>query len=334
MDDPMCETTTPFVSSTSVVPADIQRVEARAAAIAHRRPTVGVLNLRRGPAKRRRGQQSDRLDSTIVSPLFFAYARPTMEGVLQTRHRDLLKSYATKLLDEAGHGGASQHQKSRAQWFNRDTKWASVWTHSNGELPCGSAPSAGEAEVPYYASNDFIVAARQGQIFHKTIVIKEKFMDFGMHTIDGVASLLQDAPSNAVIDVRKLDDFQPAPISVDDFVVGIRTNRLEGANVLNLRNLTKCHQPLFTMLFRFRLLQSVVGRAEGRTLGKRITSAPVDVASSTSFSTLGLAGAFFGPHVDNFLWYMGEEPRRGDILDDSSAGGYGIPLGHVCDVRE
>ncbi|KAF2108871.1 hypothetical protein BDV96DRAFT_586839 [Lophiotrema nucula] len=295
MDDPARETPAPIVPA----PANIQRVEAWAEALTHRRPTVGKLNLRRGPAKRRRGQQSECLDSTIVSPSLFAHARPTMEGVLQTRYHDLLKDFATKLVNEARHGGASQQQKCRAQWFNPDTKWASVWTHSNGELPRGSALSAGEAEVHYYASDEFIVAARKGQVFRKPIVIKEKFMDSGMHTIDGVASLLQDEPSDAVIDVRKLDDFQPASIPVDDFVTGIRTNRLEGANALNLRNLTKCHQPLFTMLFRFRLLQSLVGRAGGRTLGKRITSTPVDVASCTSFSILGLAGAFSGPHLDS-----------------------------------
>lgn len=299
MDDPPPETPAPFVPSKSVAPVDIQRVEARAEALAHRRPTVGMLNLCRDPAKRRSGHQSERLDSTIASPSLFAHADPTMEGILQTRHHDLLKHYATKLTDEARHDGASQRQKSRAQWFNPDTKWASIWTHSNGELPRGSALSAGEAEVLYYTSEELIIAARKGQIFYKPIVIKEKFMDSGMHTIDGLASLLQDAPSNAVIDVRKLDGFQPASIPVDDFVTGMRTNRLDGVNALNLPNLTKCHQPLFTMLFRFRLLQRLVGRAEGSTLGKRITSTPVDVASCTNFSILGLAGAFSGPHLDN-----------------------------------
>jgi hypothetical protein len=204
-----------------------------------------------------------------------------MEGVLPTHH-DLLKNYATKLVDEARHEGASQQQKSRAQWFDSDTKWASIWTHSNGELPRGSALSASEADVHYYASGEFIVAARKGQIFDKPIMTKEKFMDSGMYTIDGVASLIQDAPSNAVVDIRKLDDFQPVSIPVEDFVAGIRTNSLEGTNALNLRNLTKCHQPLFTMLFRFRILQSLVGRAEGRTIGNRITSTPIDATTSTA----------------------------------------------------
>lgn len=253
----------------------------------------------RSPAKRQKGQRSACLDSRIMLPSLFAPGYPTMEGVLQTRYQDLLKNYATKLADEASHEEASQQRKSRAQWFNLDTKWASIWTHSNGELPYGSAPSAGEAEVHYYDSDAFIIAARKGQIFNKPIVIKEKFMDSGMHTIDGVASLLQDVLSNAVIDVRKLDDFQQVSIPVEDFVASIHTNRFEGANAVNLRNLTDGHQPLFTMLSRFRLLHSLVRRAEGRTLGKHITSTLVDVVSSTSFSMLGLAGAFSGPHLDN-----------------------------------
>jgi hypothetical protein len=267
--------------------------------VSHRRPTVGTLNMRRSLAKRRKGQQSEFLDFDIVSYSLFAPARTTMEGVLQIRYHDLLKKYASKLIEEAGHEGASQQRKSRAQWFNFDTKWASIWTHSNDELPRGSAPSAGEAEVHYYDSDSFIIAARKGQIFHKPIVIKEKFMDSGMHTIGGVASLLQDVLSNAVIDVRKLDDPQQMSVPVDDFVASIQTNHFEGANAVNLRNLTHGHQPLFTMLSRFRLLHSLVRRTEGRTLGKHITSTLVDIASCTSFSMLGLAGAFSGPHLDN-----------------------------------
>jgi hypothetical protein len=284
MEDPTRNTPAPFVPRRLIT---------------HRRPTVEMLNMGRSPAKRRKGQQSECLDSKIMSPSLFAPARPTMEGVLQTQYHDLLKNYATKLVDEARHGRASQQRKSRAQWFNLDTKWASIWTHSNDELPCGSALSAGEAEVHYYDSDTFIIAARKGQIFHKPIVIKEKFMDSGMHTIDGIASLLEDVLGKAVIDVRKLDDFQPASIPVDDFVNGIRTNRFEGANAVNLRSLTNGHQPIFTMLPRFRLLQSLAGRVEGRTLGKHMPSTPVDVASCTSFSMLGLAGAFSGPHLDN-----------------------------------
>jgi hypothetical protein len=264
----------------------------------HSSEDIDMEDPTRSPAKRRKGQQSECLDSRIMSPSLFAPAHPTMEKVLQTRYHDLLKNYATKLADEASHEGASQQQKSRAQWFNLDTKWASIWTHSNGELPSGSALSAGEAEVHYYDSDAFIIAARKGQIFHKPIVIKEKFMGSGMHTIDGVASLLQDVLSNAVIDVRTLDDFQQASIPVEDFVASIHTNRFEGANAVNLRNLTDGHRPLFTMLSRFRLLHSLVRRAEGRTLGKHITSTLVDVASCTSFSMLGLTGAFSGPHLD------------------------------------
>lgn len=281
MDDSTLEVPSPLVQSKIV---------------SHRRPMLGKLNLRRTSAKRRKGQQSEH---PITAPTLFPSPCPTMEGVLQRRHQDLLQSYAHTLFDEVRHVGASQHRKSRAQWFNLDTKWASIWTHSRGELPRGSAVSAAEADVHYYASAEFIAAARQGQIFHKPIVIKEKFMDSGMHTIDGVASLLQDAPSNAVIDIRKLDDFQSVSILVADFVTGIRSNRLEGANAVNLRNITNGHKPLFTMLTRFRFLQSLIGRAEDRSFGKSKTPTPADLTSCTSFSMLGLAGAFSEPHLDN-----------------------------------
>ena len=123
-------------------------------------------------------------------------------------------------------------------------------------------------------------------------------MDSGMHTIDGVASQLQDARNNTVLDVRKLDDVRPNFISVDDFVSGMRAMRLDGVDAPNLPNVTKCHQPLFTMLPRFRLLQSLIRRTEGQSFGRRIASTPVDVASCTSFSILGFEGAFSGPHLD------------------------------------
>jgi hypothetical protein len=299
MDDSSEEAAEPVGVRQSTVSADIQSFEAKITTLARRRPTFELLNTRRSPAKRRRGQQSKRLDSATVSPSVYSHADRTMEEIIKTRHHGLLEGYAKKLMDEACYWSASQRQKSRAQWFNSYTKWASIWTHSNGSLPRGSAISAREAEVHYFTWDEFIVAARNGQIFDKPVVVKEKFMDSGMHTIDGVASQLRDVPNNAFIDVRKLDDLQPTSILVGDFISGIRTMRLEGIDAPNLPNVTKCHQPLFTMLPRFRLLQSLIRRTEGRTFGGRIVSTPVDVASCTSFSILGFEGSFSGPHLDS-----------------------------------
>jgi hypothetical protein len=273
--------------------------EPKMTALCYHQPIAKTLNKRRKPAKRRRGQLSQRSDTEILSPSRISIADPTMEEIIQIRHGDLLEKYAKRITEEACHEGASERQKSRAQWFNSRTKWASIWTHSNGSLPRGSATSPGEAEVHYFTSDEFILAARNGQVFDKPVVIKEKFMDSGMHTIDGVASQLQDARNNAVLDVRKFDDVRSTSVLVDDFVSGMQTMRLEGVDAPNLPNITRCHQPLFTMLPRFRLLQSLIRRAEGRTFGRLIASTPVDIASCTSFSVIGFEGAFSGPYLDS-----------------------------------
>jgi hypothetical protein len=83
-------------------------------------------------------------------------------------------------------------------------------------------------------------------------------------------------------------------------VTGIKTNRLDSVHSLNLRSITNCHRPLFTILPRFRLLESLVARVEGGSLGRRAVSAPVDATGCTSFSRLKLAGAFSGPHLDSW----------------------------------
>jgi hypothetical protein len=130
-----------------------------------------------------------------------------MEKALQSRYRDLLVDCAAKVAKEARSMDTSQQRKSRTQWFNSTTKWVSVWTYSQGEMPRGSALSTDEAEVFYCTSDEFIRAVQNDQIFNKPVIIKEKFIDSCMHTIDNIASLLSDALSDAVIEIRRLDGF-------------------------------------------------------------------------------------------------------------------------------
>lgn len=289
-----------FKESAAPAMLSLQHGEAGKASFPPQRPKVATLRpVTYGLLERQGGQYSKRTGFTITSSSMESRAPETIEGVLQKRHYNMLAEYAARLVNETRRASAWQQRDLCAQWFNSDTKWASVWTDPTDELPRGTAISADEAEVLYYTSERFMTAARKGQIFRKPIVVKEKFTDSGMHTIDGFVSLLKDASSEAIIEVRRLNDRQPAAISVNEFAMGIRANRFEGANALNLRNITKAHRPLFTILSRFRLLESLVERTLGGYLGKKTMSTPVDVASCVEFNILGLTGAFSGAHLDS-----------------------------------
>ena len=85
-----------------------------------------------------------------------------------------------------------------------------------------------------------------------------------------------------------------------DFITTARSPQKSsnGLNARNLRNITKAHRPLFTLLPRFRLLETLAERVAS-DLEKLSEAKPQDVVSCIGFNTLSLEGAFLGAHVDS-----------------------------------
>ncbi|KAH8706942.1 hypothetical protein GQ44DRAFT_716171 [Phaeosphaeriaceae sp. PMI808] len=73
---------------------------------------------------------------------------------------------------------------------------------------------------------------------------------------------------------------------------------------LNLRNITRSHRPLLTMLPRFRLLDILIERARDNDPNKHVMSTAADAGSCFSSNTLNFTGAFSGAHLDAMggLW--------------------------------
>lgn len=237
---------------------------------------------------------------TIASPVTEMCL--TMEEILHTQYRDQILDYAAKLKCEADSDGAGGHRDSRVHWLNSDTKWASIFTQPSSELPSGRARSSDDADVLYFTSDEVIAAAQESYIFRKPIVIKERFSDSGMHTFDDLVVLLQDTKN--VVTTKKDQIGQPQP-ETETTPLNTLVNRMQGnplrpganASTLSLRNITKSHRPLLTMIPRFRLLDSLAERARGSMLGKGPD--PTDMASCISFNTLSYAGAYSGAYLDS-----------------------------------
>jgi hypothetical protein len=241
--------------------------------------------------------QAEHEDAALDAALFPrpSKAPTTIEETLHRRYSRILKRYAEQVAKNSQGPGGSL----RSQWFHAGTRWASIWSTAEESSIRSCSPT--ECDVIYCTAGELVAAAQGGDKFRKPIVIKEQFMDSGMHTVDGLLSeMTKNASKDTSIEIKWLDDIQPMAISLREF--STRTNvksPKEGANALNLRNFTNSHRPLFTMLPRFRLLDYLVARIQNAGLGKNVGWTPNDVASCLSFNIIGLEGAFSGAHLDS-----------------------------------
>jgi hypothetical protein len=250
----------------------------------------------------------DNNSDVLLAPATFIQGKPSkhrsLEGCILDRNASTIETYLKTLDSPSGIGNRGKKSTRsfalRQQWFNRKTRWARIATLPDSVLPRGRASSSGDADVFYLTSDEFLNASRANHVFHEPVVIKEKFLDSGMHTVQAFMHLLRDMSGHSLMGVKHLDDSQHSSMPVDKFLKNMYENRAQqGVNALNLRNITKSHRPVFTMLPRFRLLETLVERVQAVNLGKLTESVPADVSSYTSFNILGLTGAFSGAHVDS-----------------------------------
>lgn len=113
--------------------------------------------------------------------------------------------------------------------------------------------------------------------------------------IQHFASLLDDASrSDEQVDVRCLDQTDPMLVPLNE-LTGYLKSRPDLEKDLyapTARSVEKCHRPLFTMLKRSRLLESL---SEGFNDSRPSTMLK---AMSISFNTISFPGAFSGAYLD------------------------------------
>jgi hypothetical protein len=233
---------------------------------------------------------SEKTELTVCSRLVHHQGPLTVEEALHNKYRSTIMAFAERIFKEAERADASIQRKLRAKWLTDRTAWASFFTGDDAKHSTHE-----EVDVLYMTSDEFVAAASRYEIFEKPILIKESFSDSGMHTVESLASQLIDTSPNATIDVISLDREQPRQMSIQDFLNCASPDRPRtdcDVKALNLRNGTKAHRPLFTMLLRFRLLENLLHRAQGGNMDKRTRHSLTDVSGSTIFNVLGTAGAF------------------------------------------
>lgn len=215
----------------------------------------------------------------------------TLEQELHDKYHHLLTSCLRQQDGDVG-----EQRRMRSQWLNPETQWARIWsTSATGNLQPGSAPSKADSDVLYYLANDFIEAVQIGEVFQQPVVIKEAFTDAGMHDYQHFASLLEDASrSDEQVDVRCLDKKGPMHVPLNKLTSYLqsRPDSEKDLYASTARSVVKCHRPLFTMLKRFRLLESL---SEGFNDSRPSTLLK---AMSVSFNTISFPGAFSGACLD------------------------------------
>lgn len=232
------------------------------------------------------------------APTSQSKGKPTIEDELRKKYNQMLSKYIQRLAEEAVAG--YNHRQVRSQWLTPDTKWARIWSFSGSKsLPPGTATSKADCDVLYCSVDDMLEAARSGEVFQKPVVIKESFSDTGMHNYERFLSLLEDASSSdEQVEVRCIDIEQPMHEALGKFTAYLRSHPevTDGLWMSTARSVAKCHRPLFTMLNRFRLLESL---SEGLHNHHSYSApSPLLKAMSVSFNTISFPGAFSGAYLN------------------------------------
>jgi hypothetical protein len=227
----------------------------------------------------------------VGTPVSHGNGRLVLEEELHNRYHQLLSSHIRKERD-----GVGEQRRMRSQWLSPETQWARIWSGpATSSLLPGSAASKTDSDVLYYLADDFVEAAQSGEVFQQPVVIKEAFTDAGMHDYQHFASLLDDASrSDEQVDVRCLDQTNPmlVPLNKLTSYLQSRPDLEKDLYASTARSVVKCHRPLFTMLKRFRLLESL---SEGFNDSRPSTMLK---AMSVSFNTITFPGAFSGAYLD------------------------------------
>jgi hypothetical protein len=242
------------------------------------------------------GVHSNRI-LNISSPPCLAEITPIYEEVLHTKYCNLISTYTRLVFAEAKQPGASKQYLSRARWLSPETQWASVWTHPDSQLPAGRAQSCDEADIILVGSNEFVAALRQGHVFHRPVVVKEAFSDSGLHSLDVLSRLLREIMPDTHSQPREVHTNKPKAMPVEIIVESMRRNDWEDelGLIFNLRAITRSHQPLLTLLPRFRLLDNLIEKFRGADLCEPTTVSSPSWARS---NTLSLQGAFTGAQLN------------------------------------
>ncbi|KAF1830537.1 hypothetical protein BDW02DRAFT_572889 [Decorospora gaudefroyi] len=224
--------------------------------------------------------------------------KSTIEDELRNRYHQRLSNYVQRLSDEALPG--YDQRRVRSQWLTSDTRWARIWSISgSNSIPPGTATSKADCDILYCSADGILEAAQSGEVFQKPVVIKESFSDAGMHNYERFLSLLEDASnSEEQVEVRCIDIEEPMREALGKFTAYLRSHPgdTDGFWMSTARSVANCHRPLFTMLNRFRLLESVTaGLHDYRS---NPASSPLGKAMSVNSNTISFPGAFSGAYLN------------------------------------
>lgn len=220
----------------------------------------------------------------------------TIEGRLHNKHHPNLTKYMKEMTGMTDRG----QLWTQSQWLTAETRWAMIWSSSE-TLGSGRASCEDEADVLYCTAADIVAHAKAGKAVRKPVVVKEGFTDSGMHTLAQFLALHQDFSPQQDLDIRAPGNKELASTSEDECAPIARSTSNTGSGLIasHLRNTTKSHRPIFTMLPRFRLLETLT---EGHQWDgqERMEPSPFGLRACTGSNTVSLSGAFSGAHAYAF----------------------------------
>ena len=195
-----------------------------------------------------------------------------------------IRQYVANVLEQAPPLGQSHAHMARWRWLSGG-KIASVPS---------STISREEADVEVCTNEAFLVEASGGRAFDKPVIIKEDASDGRLHSIDSLVDELRDSYETLSVQVQDATASSRTEMAMPDFLERVQTDQ-GSVTPLNLFGSFCAHEPAFSRMRRFRLLDILVRRAAAS--GGNGEAGAVDGTRGLSRSRLETDGAFVGPHV-------------------------------------
>ncbi|KAJ5195623.1 uncharacterized protein N7498_009061 [Penicillium cinerascens] len=230
----------------------------------------------------------------------------TLSGTLlesiQSRHSTTVQ----RLVQEASrpHPEPSiMHQRRLQLDWLRPQRWASIYAEPEDLLGKSSASSE-EADIWYLSWDRFRRYADSGYVFRCPVVVKQTFLDSGMYNLEEYMEMLWQRFPEQSVDVQNSQTGVCSPMTIPDYCLAVSKLDLTSSdaiapvsNAINLGRIARADEPLLTRLTRFRLLSTLIDRANGM-IGKRLHGKPADIENYLHFNLFAFSGAFSRSQMD------------------------------------
>ncbi|KJX96127.1 hypothetical protein TI39_contig805g00003 [Zymoseptoria brevis] len=169
--------------------------------------------------------------------------------------------------------------------------------NASEDKPKARKESADVWQTAWLPSEQFFVR----DVLTKPMIIKQSFQDSALYNQKKLLALITERHSKQTIDVRRSATGVPTSMTLLDYARAVSSSNTAPAGVsLKVESIIRADEPLLTRLPRFRLLQTLVGRAKCSAEGTSLQGL-TNLLDSLNFTLYSHAGVFTSSPTDSLF---------------------------------